>query len=418
MRHTLQLAFFITIICIPTLLFAQWTRNASVPNDEVLSLLNHNDTLYAGTTNVVYRSTDNGNTWSATATLPIVDGISVIFATHNRLFAGTLNQGVFVGSNGGTVWQRVSDGLNRALGGWTISGLACLGDSLYAATMGAGVFVMNLRTLTGWTPYNENLLPNVSFNVSAILARNDTLFIGAGANGNAYRRGRSGSAWETLTLQPNAAGLSIGAFATVGNELVTATSIVPPLFRSRDNGATWTASATGLQGGIFPKIAAGRGVMFYASNSSNDFFRLFGSIDGGNTWQLLTTQFNTQLNDMMILNDRLLAARNDGLFSFPLSTLNTERDNSSMRREFRLEQNYPNPFNPSTVISYELPAASEVSLKIYDVLGRETQTLVNARQDAGRYSASFNATNLSSGIYFYRLQASAFSETRKMMLVK
>ena len=87
-------------------------------------------------------------------------------------------------------------------------------------------------------------------------------------------------------------------------------------------------------------------------------------------------------------------------------------------RTFELSQNYPNPFNPSTVISYQLPVGSEVSLKVYDMLGRELQTLVNTRQDAGRYTVLFNATSLASGLYFYRLQAGTFVETRKMTLVK
>ncbi len=91
---------------------------------------------------------------------------------------------------------------------------------------------------------------------------------------------------------------------------------------------------------------------------------------------------------------------------------------AGLPRSFELGQNYPNPFNPSTVISYQLPISSEVRLVIYDMLGREVATLVNGRQEAGRYSVSFNAASLSSGVYFYRLQASNFVETRKMMLVK
>lgn len=88
--------------------------------------------------------------------------------------------------------------------------------------------------------------------------------------------------------------------------------------------------------------------------------------------------------------------------------------------EYRLEQNYPNPFNPSTIIAYQLPEASQVSLKIYDVLGREVATLVNARQAAGRYRVAFSAADyqLAAGVYFYALSASGFQKTRKMMLVK
>lgn len=89
-----------------------------------------------------------------------------------------------------------------------------------------------------------------------------------------------------------------------------------------------------------------------------------------------------------------------------------------MPKTFGLEQNYPNPFNPSTTIAYQLPVASDVSLKVYDVLGREVATLVNARQEAGRYQIPFNASNLASGIYLYRLQAGGFAQTMKMKILK
>ncbi|KER09177.1 MAG: hypothetical protein HY22_13285 [[Candidatus Thermochlorobacteriaceae] bacterium GBChlB] len=86
--------------------------------------------------------------------------------------------------------------------------------------------------------------------------------------------------------------------------------------------------------------------------------------------------------------------------------------------EYRLFQNYPNPFNPTTTIRYNLPASGFVSLKVYDVLGREVSSLVNERQTAGSYESRFNAANLPSGMYFYRLQSGTFTETRKMLLVK
>lgn len=85
---------------------------------------------------------------------------------------------------------------------------------------------------------------------------------------------------------------------------------------------------------------------------------------------------------------------------------------------YRLQQNYPNPFNPSTVISYQLPANSMVTLKVYDVLGREVETLVNERQNAGTHSITFDASTLPSGVYFYRLQAGTYSNTKKLLLLK
>jgi len=86
--------------------------------------------------------------------------------------------------------------------------------------------------------------------------------------------------------------------------------------------------------------------------------------------------------------------------------------------KFGLEQNYPNPFNPSTVISFQVAAKTAVNLVVYDLLGREVQTLVNQPKEAGFYSVKFDGVNLPSGIYFYRLKAGNFSEIRKMTLVK
>lgn len=85
---------------------------------------------------------------------------------------------------------------------------------------------------------------------------------------------------------------------------------------------------------------------------------------------------------------------------------------------FRLLQNYPNPFNPTTSISYDVPLKSNVSLKVFDVLGRKIVTLVQKEQSAGSYRVQFDASKLSSGIYFYRLQAGSFVNSRKMVLLK
>ncbi|MCH7964551.1 MAG: lamin tail domain-containing protein [Bacteroidetes bacterium] len=86
--------------------------------------------------------------------------------------------------------------------------------------------------------------------------------------------------------------------------------------------------------------------------------------------------------------------------------------------EFELSQNFPNPFNPSTKINYQIPKLSLVTLKVYDVLGNEVATLVNEEKSAGNYEVEFNATTLPSGIYFYKLQAGSFVETKKMVLMK
>jgi Secretion system C-terminal sorting domain len=86
--------------------------------------------------------------------------------------------------------------------------------------------------------------------------------------------------------------------------------------------------------------------------------------------------------------------------------------------DFQLYQNYPNPFNPTTKISYSISESDFVSLKIHDLLGREIYSLINEHQAANTYNINFNAPQLSSGIYFYRLTAGRFTETKKLILMK
>jgi len=86
--------------------------------------------------------------------------------------------------------------------------------------------------------------------------------------------------------------------------------------------------------------------------------------------------------------------------------------------EYDLAQNYPNPFNPVTTIAYQLPQSGRVSLIIYDLLGAEVATLINSVQSSGIHSVRWNATNVASGIYFYRLRSGSFTQTRKLVVIK
>lgn len=95
-----------------------------------------------------------------------------------------------------------------------------------------------------------------------------------------------------------------------------------------------------------------------------------------------------------------------------------DKAGNEIPKEFRLSQNYPNPFNPTTVISYDLPKRSHVLIAVYDVLGREVKTLVNENQQAGSYHVTLDASDLPSGMYFYRIVAGNFIKTRKLVLVK
>jgi len=125
--------------------------------------------------------------------------------------------------------------------------------------------------------------------------------------------------------------------------------------------------------------------------------------------------FDTAGSELADLSGNVVSfVARDGHISLMTDVENVERIPSN----FSLSQNFPNPFNPSTIISYSVPKASFVAIKVYDLLGREVVTLVNEQKSVGNYQVEFNAKGLPSGIYFYKMDAGNFSETKKLLLLK
>jgi len=106
------------------------------------------------------------------------------------------------------------------------------------------------------------------------------------------------------------------------------------------------------------------------------------------------------------------------IFHYKQTLITAVKEDIGSPSSHQLFQNYPNPFNPSTVIKYHLSTAGNVRLTIFDVLGREVRTLLNEQKSAGFYQVNWNASGVSSGVYFYRLQAGSFTETKKLVLLK
>jgi subtilisin family serine protease len=240
-------------------------------------------------------------------------------------------------------------------------------------------------------------------------------FVRSGPMNLTLRAGRFyiiGAAWDSLTTHyqgPGSGNLSFGSFssgvllnnATMPDSLTPVTSSLP---------YHMILSTTS---GRFISVSNLQGDTLMAGESNDHLVRVnTAGLDETNTY---TAAIRITSSDTL-----------NSVFTVPISlnftTLSTPtpitEERSTLPKEFALAQNYPNPFNPTTIIAYQLPTASDVRLELFDVLGRKISTLVNARQSAGYYTFTLNASNLATGIYFYRLQAGNFVETKKMMLVK
>jgi hypothetical protein len=150
--------------------------------------------------------------------------------------------------------------------------------------------------------------------------------------------------------------------------------------------------------------------------SNGTTFEKVGFVTGkGNTYSNSNYVFSDNKLSSGVYNYRLKQTDYNGDFTyFNLSSV----INISVPDKFSLSQNYPNPFNPTTKIDYNLPTDANVSLKIYDVTGRLISTLVNEKKLAGYYTNEFDAVNIASGVYFYRLQAGSFVDTKRFVVIK
>jgi endonuclease I len=127
------------------------------------------------------------------------------------------------------------------------------------------------------------------------------------------------------------------------------------------------------------------------------------------------TTYSIQLKNLKSINNVVM---NDTVITFKTSGVSGINDGQEIPQGFELNQNYPNPFNPSTVISWQLAVGNHTTLKVYDVLGNEVAELVNNFLEAGNYKVEFNASSLSSGIYFYKLSAGNKSAIKKLILIR
>jgi hypothetical protein len=146
----------------------------------------------------------------------------------------------------------------------------------------------------------------------------------------------------------------------------------------------------------------------------NDWIKISFVEGGGTTTEITNYIFNDRLSEPGRYSYRLKQIDFDGSFEYS-AIVEVE---ALVTFSFELSQNYPNPFNPVTIIKYQIPELNFVTLKIYDVLGSEVTTLVNEEKPVGSYELEFNATDLPSGVYLYKLQAGSFVETKKMILIK
>ncbi len=337
----------------------------------------HGDTIFVGDNyylGSLHRSTDNGKTFKS---LPNNIGLggyinAMLGTSYQSILAGTSN-GIYRSKNHGKNWESV----------FSTNSISTLkqssNGSLFAVRQwsGDGVY-RSIDSGTTWQQKMTGIPPTIVRSLD--IARNGDLIVGS--EDGIYRSVNNAENWVRIDSQKVAKPYGIYAAVNRDGKIFMGgakSGVNAECYQSTDNGATWQ----------------------YIQNS-------IASIDN-----------QSSMRSLFVASDgHLFAATTGGLFRSNQMTTSVTVLEPEILVSFFLGQNYPNPFNPSTNITLVINAPAMTSLKVFDVLGKEIATLVNEELAEGTYQMTFNAENLSSGVYFYSVKSGSSTQTKRMILMK
>jgi photosystem II stability/assembly factor-like uncharacterized protein len=432
-----------------------YTINSQLNYKRVYALYNSAISLFAGTMQFgVFKSTDDGVTWSSSGKGIVQSSIRDILVDDQKIYVlNANNNGINQTTDNGTTWTATNRGLINKTGLYFIERY---NNQLYVGGLN-GLFKSEVTSINWLT--------------TGLISTNKTLLV----DGNNFYSSTTDEKGKTIILYSFDAGShwnksfinSIGfvnQFYKIGNRLIAAHQSLG-IIESDNNGIDWFENNLGLKyadpitvwkfssaGNYF--FASTRNGLYRSSINSTRFFwqkvmdfgadvydmatidnklfvatygkGMYSSPDYGKSWY----DINEGLTDSTIISlsssssNLYCASVNGGIFYRDLADLsiltNVKIESEPKPITFILNQNYPNPFNPSTIISYQIPEAGFVQLKIFNLIGQHITTLVDEFQQAGIYHSTFNMGkyNLPSGIYFYKIIAGRYSKTMKMSLMK
>ncbi len=393
---------------------AQWINCNGPYGGSIFALENNSELVIAGTYNGIFVSTNNGLSWTQrNFGIPQIP-ITSLLVKGNTIFAGTETQlgvgGIYKSTDNAISWIPANNGLTVSAISRIFS-IVASDSALYASAYGKGVY-KSFDNGDNWFEINSGLTSTAVRNLAQ-----SSGYIYCATEGGIYRSSNSGLGWVKLSN-----GLPTGAVFSIGavGEFVYTSFFTNEIFRSTNYGLFWTDITGGLPAAIIPPYA------FFGANKYNVFAGTYGNgiyhtSNFGVNWTAQSQGLpdSTTVSCFTIKDTTMFAGTIYGAFRRPVSQLVGIRQiSSAVPGSFALEQNFPNPFNPKTVIRFSLSQTQNVTLKVYDILGKETASLINEKMLPGTYEYSFNAANLSSGIYFYKLTAGSFSQTKKMLLSK
>jgi len=354
------------------------------------------------------KTSDGGNNWEDLN----FEGGGTLYSqswvdNNTGYVASSGPDGIFKTTDGGLSFIQLRTGGHSSSPGW--NDISFINETGYACS-GGGEIVKTTDGGTSWIVLSSTHGTN-SIN-SLFLLDSHTLFT-AGDSGKISRSTDGGLTFTAIDII-NTTLYSV-AFSDIENGIAAGSG--GKVYRTTNGGISWTESTAGNSAFfdiiyITPSIVwiSGEGVMYYSFNAGETWNK-------ANKFHGQEAQYSMSISDgwLFTVGQKGNIIKN---YANPSAPVGVKDIDYSQDYTFILEQNYPNPFNPETVINFQLLQEGYVTLKIYDVLGTEITSLVNEYKGAGRHSVQFDGSKLSSGVYFYSINAGEYHSTKKMMLLK
>jgi len=388
--------FVVLVMLVAMNASAQWVQMSGIPWSAV-SFASSGSNIIAGTQHGAYLSTNNGSNWVFSSFNDLT--IHALAVSGDSVYAGSVN-GVFLSTNNGSNWSITQQNTMQ------ITSLATNGIYLFGGN-NSGVYrssnkgVNWILTLSNCSVSTLTISGNIIF----------TSFVDNGMyNPNLYRSTNNGVNWTDCSSGlPNDL---VTAILISGTTIYAGCSI--GVYKSTNNGTTWTQTA--MTSGYINSLAA-----FGNNLLTGKSYGVYLTTNNGSNWTEFNQGFSGQptVNSLLISNNYIYAGIYGGVWRRPLSDITgIQNISTEILSKYSLSQNYPNPFNSMCNVQFSMYNVGNAKLLVYDIQGREVQTLVNERLNAGRYEVKFDGSMLNSGVYFYKMVTGNFTETKKMLLIK
>ena len=357
------------------------------------------------------KTTNGGTSWTNMSFASTQFNLNAVyFFNANTGLLASDNDTIYRTVNGTQVW------VNKVFIGFHINDFQFF-DSLTGYASGSNRFARTTNGGLNWTVSTIQSSGQIFFiNQNTGWTLN---YLGSGSSG-ILKTTDAGASWQTQYTAVNFRNLYDIFF--VDENTGYASGYRHNIIKTTDGGTSWVmqteqSSAGGLYSIYFINANSGWAVGdFYAATNTNTYY----TSNGGVNWLSTNGIVSGSLSRVKINNSPVgyIGGQYQNMFRTTNAGGLTEITPDVTPAKYSLSQNYPNPFNPTTNVQFSIPNVQYVTLKVYDVLGRELETLVNEKLSHGNYSVNWNASAYSSGIYFYTLTAGDFRETKRMVLVR